>query len=87
MAVVTRDSAIPLLTSVVCVLITSTIRGHAAEVSLDEADGLKHDSAANCDNLFTLPKSLLKRRRGQIGAQKLADLDNALAIALGLPSA
>jgi mRNA interferase MazF len=82
--VVTRDTAIPLLTTLVCVLVTSSFRQHVAEVELGTAEGLDRESAANCDNLFTLPKSVLTRRRGRLGPVKLDALDRALIIALGL---
>ena len=82
--VATRDTAIPVLTSLVCVLVTSTFRGHVAEVAVGRDEGLRSESAANCDNLFTLPKSVLSRRRGRLGAAKLVEFDRALTIALGL---
>jgi mRNA interferase MazF len=82
--VVTRDTALPLLTSAVCALVTSTFHGHVAEVQLGADEGLDHDSAVNCDNLFTLPKNVLTRHRGQLGPVKLTELDRALIIALGL---
>ena len=81
--VVTRDTAVPLLTSVVCVLVTTTVRGHVAEVGLGEAEGLHQEGVANCDNVFTLPKAIL-RRVGRLGPGTLRQLDGALAIALGL---
>lgn len=82
--VVTRDTAIPVLTSLVCVLITSSFHGHVAEVSLGRPHGLDRDSAANCDNIFTLPRRVLTRRRGRLDSAKLTELDSALTIALGL---
>jgi mRNA interferase MazF len=82
--VATRDSAIPLLRALVCVLVTSTFRGHVAEVELGLAEGLDHDCALNCDNLFTLPKEVLVGRRGRLGPDKIGQLDRALTVALGL---
>jgi mRNA interferase MazF len=82
--VVTRDTAIPVLSSLVCVLITTTFHGHVAEVAVGRQQGLAHDSAANCDNVFTLPVRVLTRRRGHLGPAKVAELDAALTIALGL---
>jgi mRNA interferase MazF len=82
--IVTRDTALPLLTSAVCALVTSTFHGHVAEIEIGPAEGLDHDSAINCDNLFTLPKDVLTRRRGRLGPMKLTQLDRALIIALGL---
>jgi len=82
--VVTRDTAIPVLRSLVCVLVTSTFHGHVAELEVGHDEGLDHASAANCDNIFTLPISALSRRRGQLGPAKTHELDVALMIALGL---
>lgn len=82
--VASRDSAVPLLSSVVCVLVTSSFHGHVAEVGVGVAEGLDRPSAANCDNLFTLPRRVLVRRRGRLGSAKLQELDGALMIALGL---
>ena len=82
--VVTRETAIPVLSSLLCVLITSSFHGHVAEVSVGQPQGLDHDSAANCDNIFTLPRQVLTRRRGHLDTAKLAELDAALTIALGL---
>jgi mRNA interferase MazF len=81
--VVTRDTALPVLTSVVCVLVTTRVRGHVAEVQVGQDEGLNQESAANCDNLFTLPTATL-RPVGRLGPAKLHELDGALAIALGL---
>lgn len=82
--VVTRGTAVPMLSSLVCVLVTSTFHHHVAEVALGPEHGLDHDSAANCDNVFTLPRAVLSRRRVRLDTAKLAELDAALTIALGL---
>lgn len=82
--IATRDSALPLLSAVACVLVTSRFRGHVAEIALGPEEGLDHRSAANCDNVFTLPRRVLVRRRGRLGRAKLQELDGALMIALGL---
>jgi mRNA interferase MazF len=81
--VVTRDTALPVLTSVVCVLVTTKVRRHVAEVEVGQDEGLEEEGAANCDNLFTLPKSTL-HRVGHLGPAKVHELNGALAIALGL---
>lgn len=82
--VATRDSAIEVISSVVCALVTGTFHGHVAEVPIGREEGLDHDSAVNCDNLFTLPKAVLTRRRGRLGAAEIRRFDQALAVALGL---
>lgn len=82
--VVTRQAAIPVLSNVTAVLVTSTIRGHPAEVQLGPENGLDYESVANCDNAITLPKSRLLRRRGSLRGEQLSQLNSALAFALGL---
>lgn len=84
MVIVTRDVAIPYLASVVVALVTSTVRGIPAEVPLGPADGLDYDCVINCDNLFTVPKRELRRRRGTLGPAAIDQLADALRIALDL---
>jgi mRNA interferase MazF len=81
--VVSRDTALPVLTSVVCVLVTTKVCGHVAEVQIGQDEGLRQEGAANCDTLFTLPEATL-RPVGRLGPAKLHELGGALAIALGL---
>jgi len=82
--VITRDTALPLVTSVVCVLVTSSVHEHVAEVEVGPEEGLERASSANCDNIFTLPKAVFTRQRGRLGPSKSVELDRALMIALGL---
>lgn len=82
--VITRQAAIPVLTNVAVVLVTSTVRGHPAELPLGPEHGLDHECVANCDNLLTLPKRRLIARRGSLGVGETADLDRAVRFALGL---
>ncbi len=82
--VVTRDVAIPVLSAVTVVLVTSTIRGHRAEVPLGREQGLDHESVANCDQVFTLSKGRLGTRRGQLGPAATAQINAALMLALEL---
>ncbi len=82
--IATRDTAVPLLTNLVCVLVTSKYRGHVAEVEVGREEGLSHTSAINCDNIFTLPKTMLTKRRGSLGPVALEAFNSALEIALGL---
>lgn len=46
--------------------------------------GLKHDSSIHCDELVSLPKTVLTDYIGHLSPDKLYDLDRALAFALGL---
>ena len=82
--VVTRNRAIPLLRNVCVAAVTSTIRELPTEVPLGPAQGLARECVVNCDNLFTLPKRALGRRRGALGPEQLDELNRALRIALEL---
>lgn len=82
--IATRQEAIPVLSTVTVVLVTSTARGHPAEVPLGPEQGLDHECVANCDDVLTLPKRRLVRRRGALRLEDVARLDDALRLALGL---
>lgn len=82
--IVTRQVAIPLLTNVTVALVTSTVRDLPTEVLLDERHGLEPESVVNCDNVLTVPKASMARRRGSLGVGELEALAEALAIALEL---
>ena len=82
--IVTRDRAIPLLANVTVAWVTGTIRGLPTEVPIGPEHGLARESVVNCDNLVTISKSALGRRRGALGAESLARLREALLIALDL---
>jgi len=82
--IATREAAIPYLSNVVVVLVTTRVRGLRTEVGLGRAQGLLEGSVANCDNLLTVPKAALARRRGTLGPERLRLLDEALRTALEL---
>jgi len=80
----TRGRAIPILSNVTVAALTGTIRGLPTEVPLGPEHGLARDCVVNCDNLFTIPKSALGRRRGVLDPASLDRLRAALLIALDL---
>jgi mRNA interferase MazF len=84
--ILTRDTAIPVLTNVVSAMITSTIRGIPSEVPVGPEIGIDHASVVNCDNIFTVRKRLFSQRLGELGPGALQALDEALSIALGINS-
>jgi mRNA interferase MazF len=47
-------------------------------------EGLKHDSSIHCDELISLPKSLLTNFVGSLSLKKIEELDRALIIALDI---
>lgn len=82
--VVTRETAIPMLSRLDCVAVTSTVRGHMAEVALSAAHGLKEPSVANCDWVLNVAKDRLVRRRGALDPATIRRVNAALVLALGL---
>jgi mRNA interferase MazF len=82
--VITRETAIPVLTRVNCVAVTSTVRGHVAEVELTRSHGVREPSVANCDWVINVAKDHLVRRRGSLDPFTLRRLNAALVLALGL---
>jgi len=55
--ILTRNSAIPVLTSLTVAPITTTIRSIPTEVRLSQAGGLFSDCAVNLDNIQTVQKT------------------------------
>jgi mRNA interferase MazF len=84
--IVTRDVAIPLLANVTVAAVTGTVRGLPTEVPLGPQHGLTGECVVNCENLFTIPKAALGRRRGALDPESVARLRAALLIALDLES-
>lgn len=82
--ILTRASAIPVLSRLNCVAVTSTVRGHPAEVELSRSHGVDEPSVANCDWIMNLPKASLLRRRGALDPITTRRLNAALVVALEL---
>lgn len=81
--VLSRNAAIPVLSAVVVAPITRTIRDIASEVHLGKAEGLPEACVASCDNVLTVPKDVLDSNPlGEIGVDKIPELDRALRFAL-----
>ncbi|MBI2069740.1 MAG: type II toxin-antitoxin system PemK/MazF family toxin [Elusimicrobia bacterium] len=53
-------------------------------VKASRANGLSHDSAADCGHLFTLDKSAFTKLLGRIEPIYLKILDRAIAVSMGL---
>lgn len=83
--VLTRDAAIAVLTAITCAPITRTIRGIRSEVELGPRHGLPDQSVISCDNLITIPTTLLDSERiGHLDLETRARVDQALRYALDI---
>ncbi len=82
--VLTRSEVLDVRALVTIAEITTSARGLAAEVPLDEDDaGLDQPSVVNCDGLHTISQSSLVRRVGTVGPATMADVCAAVVYALG----
>ena len=70
----------------ICAPIYSSFDGLSTQVPIGIEDGLKHNSSIHCDELVSLPKSSLTHFIGNLHSGKIAELNQALAIAVGLNS-
>ena len=81
-----RDVAMARRHRAVVVLVTSNVLGKRTEVAVGPEEGLDYECVIDADDLYTLSTGRLLRRRGALGSDKLAALEAALHIALGLRS-
>jgi len=76
--VVTRDSVIPLVRTLLVAPVTRTIRHIPTEVALGPEDGLSQECAASFDNLRLLPRWVLTERAGRLSTPKALEICRAL---------
>jgi mRNA interferase MazF len=70
--------------AVICTPIYSWRHGLATQVSVGPGEGLKHDSAVQCDSLVSIERSKLNDFVGALSPAKLDEPGAALACAPGL---
>ena len=81
--VLTRQTAISVLNAYITVPATRTIRGIPTEVRLGSVDGMPGDCVLSLDNIATVPRRFFTDRITRLGADRLAQVCSALAIATG----
>ena len=55
------------------------------QVPVGIEEGLKHESSIYCDELVSLPKSVLTNYIGMLSSEKIEVLNHALRVALDIP--
>ena len=70
--------------TVVCAPVFSARHGLATEVPVGIDEGLRQDSSIHCDELVSLPKSMLTNFVGSLSSERVTELDRALVVALGV---
>ena len=73
--------------TVICAPIYSAYHGLSTQVLVGIEQGLKHDSSIHCDDLVSLPKSVLTDYVGSLPPAKLVELNRALRAALDIGNA
>ena len=70
--------------TLICAPVFSLHDELSTQVRVGVSEGLKHESSIHCDELVSIPKTMLTRFVGQLDMRKVAELDRALATALDL---
>ena len=73
--------------TVICAPVYSAYHGLSTQVLVGIEQGLKHDSSIHCDDLVSLPKSVLTDYVGSLPPAKLVELNQALRAALDIGNA
>jgi mRNA interferase MazF len=82
--VLTRPEVLDVRELVTVAEVTSSMRGLAAEVNLDQGEvGLDRPSVVNCDGLHTVPQASLTAYVGGVSDETMSDVCSAVAYALG----
>ncbi len=82
--VLTRPEVLDVRTLVTVVEVTTSIRGLAAEVSIDYAAvGLDRPSVINCDGIHTVTQDSLATHVGEVGNDTMRRVCSAVSYALG----
>jgi len=69
---------------VICAPVYSKHGGLATQVEVGVNEGLKHGSSVCCDELISLPKSMLTNYIGSLSNDKMEAVNAALRIALAV---
>ena len=82
--VLTRGVMVSRMSTVTIAPVTSTIHGIATEVLVGAVNGLRIASAVKCDQILSLPTSLLHDRCGFLLDEQEQDLHDAIQAAFDL---
>jgi mRNA interferase MazF len=70
--------------TLICAPIYSSYDGLSSQVAVGISEGLKHESSVHCDELISIQKTSLTDYVGKLSDKKLNELDEALAVAVGI---
>ncbi len=81
--VLSRQTVIPLLRTVLVAPITSAAHGSPSEVSVGIEEGLKHHSVVNLDHMQAVQQRQLRHFVGSVGPEKMVEVCRAVVAATG----
>jgi mRNA interferase MazF len=81
--VLTREPAIQVLTLIVAVPATRTIRGIPTEVPLGPEDGMPTECVLSLDTVTTIPRELFVERITRLRPDRMHEVCTALELATG----
>jgi mRNA interferase MazF len=81
--VLSPDPLVAALRKVLVVPLTTTVRNVPTEVSLGPGDGVPRESAANCNDVRAVPRTLLVERVATLGQDRMLEVCAALRRATG----
>jgi len=70
--------------TVICAPVYSKYGGLTTQVEVGVDEGLKHGSSVCCDELISIPKSMLTNYIGRLSNEKIEAVNAALRIALDI---
>lgn len=71
--------------TVVCAPVYTAFDGLSTQVFIGLNEGVKHSCSIHCDELVSLPKSVLTDYVGMLSSEELSELNDALRTAIALP--
>lgn len=84
MLILTRELVRPYLTRVTVAPITTTARGLSTEVPVGAINGLDLPGVVSCDNILTVPASVLGRQIGYLQSSQEPELAESIRAAFDL---
>lgn len=82
--ILTRSAVIPYLSKIVVTEITTKGKGYPTQIDIGQQGNLKKHSFVSAENLYTLPKERLRRYLGELSADTLTKVSQAIIFALEL---
>lgn len=70
--------------AVICAPVYTAFEGLTTQVPIGIDEGMKHECSIHCDELVSIPKSMLTDFVGMLSCEKMTMLDDALRAALQL---